>query len=323
MNLKGSSAKHLKVISANVAGIRAVFNKDAKKAAFKKLIDDEKPDVLMIQETKIQEKDVEKMTEQMEALLPGYQQYWTCSKKPMKLGYAGTACFVRPGSEEKVSYGLGDENTSDQIASCEGRVVTVELPLLWLVNSYVPNSGRKLDRLDYRTSKWDRQLEAYLLRLESTGKPVILVGDLNVCHGFRDIHNFYDRNEFDALCTSMTAREPFVAEQHVGKTKPLLKQPGCTPAERNSFSELLDKGFVDTFRHLHPSAMGCFTYWSQMAGNRPFNRGLRLDYVVASKSMVEGGGVSPSIADSYLLDDTACFPAFSDHCPIGCVVALE
>jgi exodeoxyribonuclease III len=278
MELKGG--KSIKVVSANAAGIRAVFNKDEKKSAFKKLIDEENPDVLLIQETKIQEKDVEKMTEQMETLMPGYRQYWACSKKPQKLGYAGVACFVRVEGGEKVTYGLGDENESDLIASCEGRVITLEFPWCFLVNAYVPNSGRKLERLDYRTgeSGWDRRFTAYLLRLESAGKPVVLIGDLNVCHDFRDIHNFYDRVEFDELCAAHAANVPFAADQHVGKTKPLLKQPGCTPVERNSFSEFLNNGFVDTFRYLHPAAMGCFSYWSQMAGNRPFNRGLRLDY---------------------------------------------
>ena len=145
------------------------------------------------------------------------------------------------------------------------------------------------------------------------------------------------------------ALEDFGAQNYVGKCKPLLKQAGCTPIERNSFTKLLQSGFVDTFRHFHPKvsdsnrwrsgmidsdvcfaenpmqANGCFSYWSVRAGNRPFNRGLRLDYCVASTSMLAGHkdrkDEFPSVVDSYLLNDAGKYPAFSDHCPIGCIIA--
>ena len=195
---------------------------------------------------------------------------------------------------------------------------------MFIVNTYVPNSGQHLKRLDYRTNHWDQQLGQYLHKLNQS-KPVVLMGDLNVAHGILDCHNFYTRPGFpDELLKKEN-------NEYKGLSQ-LKKQAGCTPMERTSFEHniLQDGAFVDTFRHFHPLATGCFTYWSMRAGNRKVNRGLRLDYCVTSRSMLsskagEGGGEGDEeessckvqVVDSFLCDDVDEWPAFSDHSPMG------
>jgi len=145
-----------------------------------------------------------------------------------------------------------------------------------------------LKRLDYRTSSWDAWMAEYIKVLEAKrGKPVVVIGDLNVCHGARDVHNFYTRPDFAALCADTA-----VADQYSGNSA-LRKQAGLTVEERESFGLLLSgAGLVDTFRHFHPNATGVFSYFSQrVVANKPANKGLRLDYVLTSKSMVDDRGM--------------------------------
>ena len=177
-----------------------------------------------------------------------------------------------------------------------------------MVNTYVPNSGQNLNRLDYRINTWDKALTKYLKKLEES-KPVVLIGDLNVAHDIRDIHNFYTKAWFPD--------KPEGTDEYEG-LKHVSLQAGCTKKERASFAEFLGNGFVDTFRRFHPSATGCFSYWSMRAGNRQYNKGLRLDYAIASAKMLESHGNGPKVVDSFILDNTA---AFSDHCPVGCLIS--
>ena len=354
----------LKVISVNVAGLRSVLSQDAKLDALRTVVEKEQPDVLCVQEHKLQEAHVAEATKSMAELLPGYTQHWTCSTE--KKGYSGVATFVKGASGGKsaevakkkavilddffkkqpaksgaaaaagggaaasagagpvvigeVVPGMGAANQSDKIASNEGRLLTLELEHLYVVNAYVPNSGQKLERLAYRTKSWDAAFHAYLAGLEAR-KPVLLIGDLNVAYGVRDIHNVYVRPEFpDDL-----AAKPH-GEQFVG-LKSLLVQPGCTPDERDSFRDVILRegqpgARVDGLRYFHPTAEGVFTYWSQRAGNRPVNKGLRLDYTVVSASLVSEDGGGPKLLDSFVLDDVEQYPAFSDHAPMGALFSL-
>ena len=156
----------MKLISWNVNGIRAAMKK-----GFLDFVSEASPDILCIQETKMQEG-------QAEVPLEGYHQYW-CSAE--KKGYSGTAVFSR---EEPLSvgYGIGiDEHDR------EGRVITAEYPSFYLVNVYVPNSQNELKRLDYRM-KWEEDFRAYLKGLEES-KPVIVCGDMNVAHREIDLKN--------------------------------------------------------------------------------------------------------------------------------------
>ena len=331
------TGKHIKIVSANVAGLRGMLNNEAKKANFLKLINQESPDIIGIQEHKLQEVHVEAEGQNMKKILPNYQQYWSCSTN--KKGYSGVAFFVRSneksGSKQKtvkemfskkqdksssdneedctntisVRYGLGKKYENDPIASKEGRVITIELESLFIINVYVPNSGQNLERLDYRTTTWDQALCGYMKELEKT-KPVVLIGDLNVAHDIRDIHNFYVKPWFP--------HKPEEEDEYKG-LKSVSIQAGCTKQERDSFTKFLDNGFVDTFRKLFPNASGCFSYWSVRANNRPYNKGLRLDYAVASSKMLDKSENCPQVVDSLIFDD---LPAFSDHCPVGCIVTV-
>ena len=336
----------LYIISTNVDGLRGLLNNEKKKEVFVGMVETERPDIIGLQEHKLQNDHVEMVGAELKRLLPEYQQqYWTCSGPPQKKGYAGVCWLVRSpegasaskksgqqslltmfgGTHKKksslkqglsmeaelsvisVEYGLGSENDGDNIASKEGRVATLELPSMFVVNAYVPNSGQSLQRLDYRVQSWDKIFAAYLKSLEARGKPVIAVGDLNVAHQIIDTHNYYTRPWFPNL--------PSGDSEYVG-LKQLEKQAGCTSQERNSFTELLENNdFVDTFRHLYPRATGHFSYWSVRAGNRPVNRGLRLDYALLSKSAVDSGKLS----DSFILSQYN----HSDHCPIGCYIKLS
>jgi exodeoxyribonuclease III len=173
----------------------------------------------------------------------------------------------------------------------EGRTITVEYESFYVVASYVPNSGDKLQRLDFRTKVWDKRMGEYLVDLEKR-KPVIFCGDLNVAHLDSDIWN--------------------VGAKH------LTKSAGTTPEERQSFSDLLALGFVDAFRQLNPEAAGWFSYWSVRAGNRPFNRGLRLDYFVTSPKLcgeVVGGA---EVKEVVILPEFVAI----DHAAIALTVAL-
>mmetsp|Transcript_14794 Transcript_14794/g.21328 ORF Transcript_14794/g.21328 Transcript_14794/m.21328 type:complete len:247 (+) Transcript_14794:153-893(+) len=185
-----------------------------------------------------------------------------------------------------VSYKMGFESHDN-----EGRLITVDFPQFSLTNLYVPNSGQKLERLDYRTEKWDKDLLAFMQQHEKTrGVPVMWLGDLNVAHTNLEVWN--------------------------DGAKHLAKQAGVTQQERDSFQAQLDSGYVDAFRKLHPQAKGWYSYWSQRAGNREPNKGLRLDYFICSPSLFDQSK-DVVVRDSYMLHDIIG----SDHCPV--VLELE
>jgi len=301
-------------------------------------------DVLCLQETKLQEQHVDDpKLGPISSLLDdiGYDSYFACSTA--KKGYSGTAVFVRrrnsvqsdkgldsgPSSKKRqktldgyfakpsaenplektkntlngddtlpvdgknlmplsVSYKIGVEKHDK-----EGRVVVLDFPLFSMCNVYVPNSGQKLDRLSYRTSEWDKDFLAFMKQKQADRKvPVMWLGDLNVAHTNLEVWN--------------------------DGAKHLPKQAGVTPEERASFQHQLDHGeFIDAFRHLHPSAKGHYSYWSQRAGNRAPNKGLRLDYFICDPSLFDDASSAVVVRDSYMLPDAEG----SDHCPV--VLELE
>uniref|UniRef100_A0A7S1EZ40 DNA-(apurinic or apyrimidinic site) endonuclease n=1 Tax=Noctiluca scintillans TaxID=2966 RepID=A0A7S1EZ40_NOCSC len=281
-----ASGNAVKVISWNVGGLRAVLRNRA--ADLSALVEKEAPDVLGILETKLQEDGVEAATKDLLAALPDYTVVAAhCSTK--KKGYSGVAVLLRKGCPQPLK--VEPEDLPSALG--EGRLVTVEFAAFFVVFAYVPNSGDGLKRLDERIDQWDAQLLARIKALTAK-KPTLLIGDLNVAHLDEDIWN--------------------VEAPHIAKSA------GTTPQERSSFAKLLDAGFVDGFRHLNQDVLGAFTYWSVRAGNRPKNRGLRLDYAIVSKDMIskspdaEG---TPSLADAFHAAD---FAPGGDHCPVGAVV---
>lgn len=200
--------------------------------------------------------------------LPGYRQYWNSAEKK---GYSGTAVFSRMEPLD-VTYGLGIEEHDH-----EGRVITVELPEYYLVTVYAPNSQKELARLAYRM-EWEEAFRAYLLGLDRK-KPVIVCGDLNVAHREIDLKNPRTNH----------------------------RNAGFTDAERQKFTELLQAGFTDTFRHIYPDVTGAYTWWSYLRKARATNAGWRIDYFLVSNRL------APQIASATIYNEIFG----SDHCPVG------
>lgn len=245
----------MKLVSWNVNGLRAVWNK-----GFEDIFKNINADIFCIQETKMQEG-------QLDVNFDGYYNYFNSA---VKKGYSGTAVFTKIKPID-VSYGIGIEE-HDQ----EGRVITLEYKDFYLVNVYTPNSQRELVRLSYRQN-WEDDFREYLKKLDKK-KPVILCGDLNVAHKEIDLKN----------------------------PKTNRKNAGFTDEEREKMTELLDNGFVDTFRYLYPDKENCYTWWSYMMKAREKNVGWRIDYFIVSDRIKE------EIEDAKILSEVYG----SDHCPV-------
>jgi len=225
-------------------------------------------DVLCIQETKFTE---EKIPANFLKEYGFTNQYWNCCKT--KKGYSGTGVFskVKPLN---VTYGFGVKE-HDQ----EGRAITLEFKEFYLVNTYVPNAGQKLERLSYRTEQWDVDLLKYLKDLDSK-KSVIWTGDLNVAHEPIDLAN-PNKNH---------------------------KTAGFTDEERAKFTKLLGSGFVDTFRKMNPTKQE-FTFYSYKHDAKKQNIGWRLDYYIVSEPFYAN-------IKEYFVRKSA---EGSDHVPLGIV----
>lgn len=204
---------------------------------------------------------------QIELILDGYYQYFNSA---IKKGYSGTAVFTKE-KPINVTYGIGIEE-HDQ----EGRIITAEYEKFYLVNCYTPNSKRELERLEYRKI-WEDEIRKYLKKLEES-KPVIYCGDLNVAHEEIDLKN-PKTNHYSA---------------------------GFTDEERNKMTELLNAGFIDSFRYLYPEKENAYTWWSYMMKAREKNVGWRIDYFITSNSLK--GKIEDSKIHSEVMG--------SDHCPI-------
>lgn len=248
----------MKIISWNINGVRAITKKD-----FFEDISTIDPDILCLQETKAQDKEVEKAL----ATMTDYHQYYNSAERK---GYSGVALLSKT-EPISVTYDMGIEE-HDQ----EGRVQCAEFEDFYLVNVYVPNSGSKLVRLDYR-KRWDEDFLNYLENLKKT-KPVILCGDLNVAHQAIDLKN--DKANYN-------------------------KTAGYTQTEIDGMDNLLSAGFVDSFRHFNPEKVA-YTFWSYRFKSRERNTGWRLDYFLVSDALIEKINKIEILSDYY----------GSDHCPI-------
>ena len=211
---------------------------------------------------------------QIDLDLPGYYQYWNYA---IKKGYSGTAVFTKK-KPLNVTYGMGIEE-HDQ----EGRIITAEFEEFYLVTVYTPNSQNELARLDYRC-KWEDDFLAYLKNLEKT-KPVVVCGDMNVAHNEIDLKN----------------------------PKTNRKNAGFTDEEREKFSNLLNAGFIDTFRYFHPDLEQVYSWWSYRFKAREKNAGWRIDYFCVSSSL-----------EKYLSSaDIHTEVLGSDHCPVELQLKLK
>ncbi len=204
---------------------------------------------------------------QLELELEGYHQYWNYAEKK---GYSGTAIFTKQ-EPISVQYGIGIEEHDH-----EGRVITLEFEDFYMVTVYTPNSQDELKRLDYRMN-WETDFLAYLKKLEEK-KGVIFCGDLNVAHKEIDLKN----------------------------PKTNRRSAGFTDEERGKFTEVLDAGFVDTFRYFYPDAEGAYSWWSYRMNARARNAGWRIDYFCVSECLKD------RLEDAKILADIMG----SDHCPV-------
>jgi len=197
----------------------------------------------------------------------GYHQYWNSAEKP---GYSGTLILTKKNPLSVVN-GIGIDHHDT-----EGRVITAEYADFYVITVYTPNSQSELKRLDYRSS-WDHDFLNYCKKLEET-KPVIFCGDLNVAH-----------KEID-----------------LARPKTNHKNPGFSPQERGNFDNILNAGFIDTFRYFYPNQTDAYSWWSYRAGARGKNIGWRLDYFCTSPSLTE------NLKAASILNEVLG----SDHCPV-------
>ena len=201
----------------------------------------------------------------------GYYCFWNYAQKP---GYSGTAMFTKQ-KPINVTYGIGMEKHDS-----EGRVITAEFDKFYLITCYTPNSQNELARLDYRM-EWEDDFRDYLIGLDKN-KPIVLCGDLNVAHNEIDLKN----------------------------PKTNRKNAGFTDEEREKMTRLLDNGFVDTFRFLHPDTEGEYSWWSYRFKAREKNAGWRIDYFIVSERLKDA--VSKAEIHQEIFG--------SDHCPIELVL---
>lgn len=277
-----------KIISWNVNGIRACISK-----GFWDWYDKESPDIVCLQETKIQEKDFLKLADHHE-LTPlhdvGDTDLFSANERPVpkrkhpiyfaiataeKAGYSGVAILSKT-KPNKIEIGLGIEEFDR-----EGRTIFADYGKFMLVTSYVPNGGRDLDRIPFKL-KYSDALLAKLQKIRKTQKNIALCGDMNVAHEEIDIKN----------------------------PKSNVNNSGFTAVEREWFTKFLDRDYVDTFRHFYPDARDKYSWWSYRPGVREKNIGWRIDYFCVTKEML------PLVTDATI----DMKQKGSDHCPVGIVV---
>ena len=209
--------------------------------------------------------------EQIELNFEGYKSYWNSAEKK---GYSGTAIFTKK-EPINVTYGIGIEEHDK-----EGRVITLEFKDFYMVNIYTPNAKRGLERLGYRQI-WEDEIKKYLMKLNKT-KPVIICGDLNVAHNEIDLKN----------------------------PKSNRGNAGFTDEEREKMTQLLQAGFIDSFRFLYPDKTDSYTWWSYMGRAREKNVGWRIDYFIVSQD------IKDEIKEAMIYPEVMG----SDHCPIGLII---
>ena len=291
----------MRFVSWNVNGLRAVLKK-----GFADIVADFDADVFAIQETKLQ-------AGQATIDFPQYREFWSYAERK---GYSGTAVFSKE-PPLRVLHGLGDAYLDN-----EGRIVALEFDGFWFVDVYTPNAQNELARIDHRM-QWDdafrdfcKGLQAGVLPagvpVERAGgegasalgeghvdvaalprtapgetaapKPVVMCGDFNVAHNEIDLKN----------------------------PGPNRGNAGFSDEERGKFTELVQAGFTDTFRLLHPDLAGAYSWWSYRGGARRNNTGWRIDYFLVSEALaaqVESASIYPEVMGS-------------DHCPVGLELAL-
>lgn len=257
----------MRFVSWNVNGLRAVMKK-----GFEEIFFEFNADIFALQETKLQ-------AGQIEIDFPGYHEYWSYAERK---GYSGTAVFTKEEPLQTI-HSLGTSHLDT-----EGRVIALEFPEFWFVDVYTPNAQGELARIDHRM-EWDDAFREFCKGLEagivpegakaSSPKPVVMCGDFNVAHQEIDLKN----------------------------PGPNRGNAGFSDEERGKFTELLEAGFTDTFRHTHPDLAGAYSWWSYRFNARANNAGWRIDYFLVSDELV------PRVRAASIYNEVYG----SDHCPVA------
>ena len=269
----------MKFISWNIDSLNAALTgtsprSDQSRKVIEKIAA-QKPDFIAIQETKLGEAGLLPAHKAaLQKYFPDYDYVYVSSVPPAKKGYAGTISFYKKGLAPAACFPkIGAPDTMDS----EGRLITLEAPNFYFVQVYTPNSGDGLKRLCER-QEWDKKYADYLCGLDAK-KPVIACGDFNVAHAEIDLAN-PDSNHFSA---------------------------GFTDEERADFTELLGRGFVDTFRKVHGDVKGAYSWWSQrITTAKANNSGWRIDYFLTSQRIAD------KVSRSEIMDSGAR----PDHAPL-------
>ncbi|CYU88749.1 exodeoxyribonuclease III [Streptococcus suis] len=269
----------MKLISWNIDSLNAALTAESPRALLSRAVIDtlvtEDADIIAIQETKLSDKGpTKKHLEILENYFPGYANTWRSSVEPARKGYAGTLFLYKNHLTPTITFPeIGAPTTMDS----EGRIITLEFDDFYVTQVYTPNAGDGLKRLADRQI-WDVQYADYLAKLDSH-KPVLATGDYNVAHKEIDLANPASNRQ----------------------------SPGFTDEERQGFTNLLAKGFTDTFRHLHGDVLNAYTWWAQRSRTSKINNtGWRIDYWL----------VSDRIADKVSKSDMIDSGARQDHTPI-------
>jgi len=250
----------MKFISWNIDSLNAALTSDSNRALLTRQVIEtilaQDPDVIALQETKLPEKGPSKKhIENLETYFKGYAYRWRSSQAPARKGYAGTMFLYKEKYQPQVSY--PDINAPSTMDS-EGRIITLEFEDFYLTQVYTPNAGDGLKRLKERQA-WDEKYAEYLQALDKV-KPVIATGDYNVAH--KEIDLAHPENN--------------------------RRSPGFTDEERAGFTNLLNKGFTDTFRHINGDVEGAYSWWAQRVKTSKINNsGWRIDYWLVSDRLAE------------------------------------
>ncbi len=260
----------MKFISWNIDSLNAALTSESARALLSrdvlKSIQVHNPDVIAIQETKLSAVGpTKKHKEILKESFPGYEAVWRSSAEPARKGYAGTMFLYKEELQPEVTYpSIGSPGTMDS----EGRMITLEFDEFYITQVYTPNAGDGLRRLEERQI-WDERYADYLIELDQR-KTVFAAGDFNVAHREIDLAN----------------------------PKGNRRSAGFTDEERQGFTNLLDKGFTDTFRHIHGDVTGVYSWWAQRAKTSKINNsGWRIDYWLVSNRLA-GKVIKSEMIDS-------------------------
>lgn len=275
----------MKLISWNIDSLNAALTSDSARALLSRQVIDtlvaENADIIAIQETKLSAKGpTKKHLTILDEYFPNHKVAWRSSVEPARKGYAGTMFLYKNELEPVVTYPeIGAPTTMDS----EGRIITLEFDNFFVTQVYTPNAGDGLKRLEDRQI-WDVRYADYLAELDSQ-KPVLATGDYNVAHEEIDLANPNSNR----------------------------RSPGFTDEERQGFTNLLAKGFTDTFRYIHGDVPNVYSWWAQRSKTSKINNsGWRIDYWLTSNR----------IADKVTTSDMINSGERQDHTPIKLEIDL-